>query len=245
MNGDDVEKLQHEVRELKTKLRMTKSDRDMISKYTTQLNKDMSTLQDRVAETTQERDYYVSTLRDVKNHYNVEISRLQKDNDKLHADVENLQQDLQQQRDKYDELDVEHEKVNSELRHVNFELDVIQVDFYNSKEHCEDLQQQVRDLRRKNRNLQMEINEADRTTTKRLNRLVERLDTIEKDKNLLQDQLHIYEKELDSQGLLCFLCRAGVKTVKCDRCVEMVCVQCNENLEKCPFCRKDGESAAE
>jgi uncharacterized protein YlxP (DUF503 family) len=204
----------------------------MIRKYTSQVNKDMTTLQDKYTETLQERDYYMSTLRDVKNSYNTEITRLKKDNDKLLTDLNTTQRE-------YEIMDKEYTENKSELRGLNFEYDVLQVDYQDLKEKCNEFQNQLRDVRRKFRIAQADITENDKFSTKRMNRLVERNELVETDKKILTDQLHYYETDLEKIELLCFLCRAGVKTVKCTKCKEMFCKSCYKNVERCPFCRRE------
>jgi chromosome segregation ATPase len=228
----DIERLHNELKDLKTKLRMTKSDRDMIRKYTSQVNKDMTALQDKYNEVVQERDYYMSNLRDVKNSYNSEITRLKRDNDKLSIDLHTVQQE-------HEIVDKEFTDTKNELRGINFEFDVLQVDYHDLKEKCSEYQSQLRDVRRKIRIVQSDITENDRFSTKRMNRLVERAELLETERKTLQDQLHLYETELEKQNMLCFLCRAGVKNVKCNQCLEMFCKACYKNIEKCPFCRKE------
>jgi chromosome segregation ATPase len=226
----DLEKLHKEIKELKTKLRMTKSDRDMISKYTSQVNKDMSSLQDKYNNVLQERDYYISHLRDIKNSYTNEISRLQKDNEKLQKD--------------YDTVMLEFTDTKLELRNISFEYDVLQVDFHNETERCNELQVQSRELKRKLRCMHNDINDNDRLSTKRMNRLVERVEIIEKDKQILMDQIHLYETDLELLNLLCFVCRSGVKSLECNQCHEKYCKKCSLQVDKCPFCRRDINTSA-
>jgi uncharacterized protein (UPF0335 family) len=120
---------------------------------------------------------------------------------------------------------------------VQYELDILQVDYHLEKEKGEENLHQVKELRRKNRNLQIEINEADRITTKRMNRLIEKIEELEKDKHDLTKQLQDYETDLESVGMMCFVCRSGIKSTTCSNCTNMFCKDCFSNVDKCPFCR--------
>jgi chromosome segregation ATPase len=228
----DIQKLQGELQELKTKLRMTKSDRDIISKYTSQLNRDMTTLQEKHNEMVKERDYYAAQLRDVKTNYISEIHRLERE-------IKRLREEYIKENERYDELKQEYDEVKIELRNVTFEYDVLQVDFHNERETHRELQKRSQELRRKYRNIQIDLNEADKTNTKRHNRLIEQVEALEKDKKLLQLQVDGYENDLEELDMLCFVCRVGVKMVKCEQCVEMFCQSCIDNMESCPMCRTE------
>lgn len=235
MNEEDaqlleVQKLNLEIQNLKTKLRMTKSDRDMISKYTSQINRDMSSLQEKYNEMCKERDYYVTQIRDVKNSYTSEIFRLEQE-------AKHLGESYQAKCQAHKDLILEHEELKSENRHVNFELDVLQVDYHNEKEHHNELLLQMQGLRRKYRNLQGEFSDADRAHTKLNNRLVDQNVALENERSLLQKLITTYEQELERLGVICFVCRLGIKSVKCSKCVEQFCSTCWETMDACPFCR--------
>jgi hypothetical protein len=55
----------------------------------------------------------------------------------------------------------------------------------------------------------------------------------------MSSQVNTYEHQLEEMNLLCFICRAGIKNVKCDNCNEYFCKNCKNNIDKCPFCRTD------
>jgi DNA repair exonuclease SbcCD ATPase subunit len=139
--------------------------------------------------------------------------------------------------DRVNDLEVEVSDLKAELTHVQFDLDILQVDYHQQLERHTETETQLKLFRRKTRNLQVDLDEADRATTKRLSRMVVRVDTLEKEKIVLTNQLTMYEESLSSLGLLCFVCRSGIKTAQCDTCVEKVCKECHENMNTCPFCR--------
>ena len=227
-NIPDLDKLQREIKDLKSKLRVTKSDRDMISKYTSQVNTDLSLLQQKYDEVKYERDYYMSQLQNTE----TKINELQEENEKVTNDINKLQCDFNKI-----QQDLIENKI--ELRNTNFEYDVLQVDYYNEKEKCKDYHSQLRDVRKKCRNIQDDLDENVRCTTKRMNRFVERIEFLDKDKKSLQDQVKLYEEGLEHLEMLCFICRSGIKSVKCHNCHEDYCKKCYDCVDICSFCRCD------
>lgn len=197
-----------------------------------------ASLQEKYHEILQEREFYISTLRDTKHLYHIEISRLQRDLDKNVRELTDVKLINGALRDNLD-------SVKEELKNTQYEMDVLQVDFHSEREKAEEYHQTIKDFRKKYRNAQLELNEADKASTKRHNRLVEKIEGMEKERTDLQKQISGYESDLESIGILCFLCRAGVKTQKCSQCVELFCKKCYNTIEKCPFCRKDIEREGE
>ena len=242
MEGDDdnidIHELYEEIKELRTQLRLTKTDRDIISRYTSQIKREMDILQERYAETLNERDFYLASLNDLKSLFAKEIKQFTQDKTTFTEEIAKLSTIKK-------ELQNDLEECRNDLRNVNFEYDVIQVDFYKEKEQCKELNNQLREIRKKYRHLQNEINESDKATTKRLSRLIERLDNIEFEKKSLQEQIQYYEQEIEHANLLCFVCRTGVKRVSCPNCDKKICRKCYESIDICPFCRHNFPSLPE
>lgn len=141
--------------------------------------------------------------------------------------------------DENNSVSTELKDLQSEIRNTSVELNVLRVDFQTEHEMNEELVTQVREIRRKYRNAQLDLQEADRATTKRLSRLIERLEAIEKDNRDCKARVEMWETDAETAGVLCFVCRNGIKTVKCSKCNEGVCRNCYESVEKCSFCRGD------
>lgn len=227
---ESIDKLHADIQSLKTKLRMTKSDRDMISKYATQLSSEMSGLQEKYTECITERDYFASQLRDTKNACTSEMYRLEKE-------VERLSDACDKHSRSYGRLERENEDIKQELRSVNHELDVLLVDYHAGKDQNNDLTRKNQELRRKARNLHLELHDADKMTTRRLNRIVDELDCMEAERDTLLELSSTYERELDRLERLCFVCRVGVKSIQCQQCIELFCGACARSMSQCPFCR--------
>jgi len=228
----DINKLHDEIKELKSKMRILKSDRDMISRFTSQVNRELLSLQESHTELVKEKDLYLENLAKLQSSHSTEIRKLTQEKDNIANDLGKAQQSSL-------EISMELEDTKLELRNINFEYDVIQVDFYKEKEHTKDLNTQLREYRKKYRVLQNELNESDKATTKRLNRLIERLENVEAEKKHLQEQLQSFENDIDTANMLCFVCRAGVKNASCVSCQNKICRKCYESVDTCPFCRRN------
>lgn len=229
-DDSEMQNLYVEIKNLKAKLRLTKSERDTNSKFTTQLNRDMTALQERHNAMIQEKDYYASQLREIKSYYNSEMIRLEQE-------VKQLTDSYRDTCQAHKDLFLDYEYLKSEQRYLNFEMDILQVDYANEKEAHQATLTMLKGFKRKNRNLQEEANETDRADTKRHQRLVVDLEKIEKERDRFRELLLSYEVELERVGSLCFICREGVKSVNCPKCIEQYCSKCSLTLTECPFCR--------
>lgn len=166
----------------------------------------------------------------VKDNECNEIHILKEKNKELEERVEELE-------DKYYNLEEEHSKIKSELENIGFEYGVLQVDFYNEKEKTRQLESLIVEKRLLNKRLENDIAEADRVNTKRHNRLLLRVEQRDKSIKSLAHHVSKYESELESMNMLCFICRAGIKTKTCPRCNECCCQECFHSMDRCPFCR--------
>ncbi len=197
-----------------------------------QMSKQFLELQSQIDDIINERDYYRNNLREAKKQHLQNMENLQKENQET---KQKLYDCITQKEELERELNTE--KLN--LKHSQYDYDILQVDYLNIRHEKEDVDNVNRDLRRKIRNLQVELHEADKATTKRSHRLIDKLQHTENMNKSLNEIIVNYEKDLEELGLLCFVCRQGVQTALCKNCNSKCCKSCYESVEVCPFCRAD------
>lgn len=222
-NDININNIFNEMNKLKTHIKLTKSDKDIIEKYTQIIQSELNSLQQKYHDLNDEKDTYVEKLDEIQNQCYHQIDR--------------LIDDKRQLQDKNAELENDLSETKRELSGIQYEYDIVQIDYHKEKEANQELHCQLRELRKKYRLLQHDMNEADKSTTKRLNRLIELLETTEKEKTHFMEIVAAYEYDLEATGMLCFVCQAGVKTNSCKHCSKKICKKCYETVEKCPFCR--------
>jgi DNA repair exonuclease SbcCD ATPase subunit len=222
-NDMNINNIFDQMNKLKTHIRLTKSDKDIVEKYTHIIQTELNSLQQKYHELNDEKDSYIEKLDEIQNQCYHQIDRLL--DDKKHL------------QDKNADMENELNETKRELSGIQYDYDIIQIDYHKEKDANHELQIQIRELRKKYRLLQHDIIEADKATTKRLNRLIELLETTEKEKKHFMEIVQTYEYDLEATSMLCFVCRAGVKMNSCVNCHKKICKKCYETVEKCPFCR--------
>lgn len=224
-NDVNINIIFNEMNKLKGQIKLSKSDKDLIERYCSVIQTELNSLQKKYHELNDEKDIYVDKLDEIQQHCYTQIDRLL--DDKKHLQEKNT------------DLEADLTETKRELSNIQYDYDIIQIDYHKEKESNQELQIQMRDLRKKYRLLQHDINEADKATTKRLSRLIGLLEMTEKEKKQFIEQVQSYEYDLEVSNMLCFVCRAGVKMSSCCHCENKICKKCYETVEKCPFCRHD------
>lgn len=193
-----------------------------------------------VAELNQLKQQYNDVIQEsqtTRRHLNEELVEMHEENKDLHDENDRLYAENQDLIVRNHLVEEELSTSQFDLRNVNFEMNVLQVDWFNEKEANKELIDNLQEQKRQFLALQQEVCEADRTNTKRNNRLVLTIEELTEENKKLQTQMDTIENELEKLELLCHVCKAGVKMIKCDQCNEKVCISCYNHLDSCPFCR--------
>ena len=141
-----------------------------------------------------------------------------------------LQETVNELKEEKDDLDRQFDSLETEHAQLC-------IDFDTERSEGTKMRQTLNKTRTKVRNLNFELNEVDRVSTKRNNRLVQCIETQAQNIDELKTINAEYEEELERCDRLCFVCRLGVKTVECAECNNAFCTGCAENMKECPFCR--------
>lgn len=195
-------------------------------------------LQTSYIELCEEKDEIINKLDDIVAKYATEVEKLR---DRCVGAEEKCKELSGHNIKLRNELNV----VQQELADVQYNHEVLQVDYHAECTTNKELRSNIRDLNKRIRGLQEDITDADTVTTKRLGRIISRCEQLEVDNDELISKIDMYETDLSSINLLCFVCRAGVETQSCSKCQHKICKSCYDTLKICPFCRKDLEKIEE
>jgi chromosome segregation ATPase len=171
--------------------------------------------------------------------------RLQEIDLKYIVQLDKLREKNADLNDNYISVVEQNMKINIELRDVKQELanlqysnDILQVDYQDERNANIRLRGQLRESQRKVKNLQLELVEADKASTKLNHRIVENIEDLQKESDMFESKVIDYERDIESLNLMCFVCRAGIETCACETCNKKICRNCFETIDSCPFCRQ-------
>jgi len=119
-----------------------------------------------------------------------------------------------------------------------YEYDNCQIELDNEKTVSAKLLADLKNIKVRYAKLQEDSHEADKASTKKQNRLLEKMSGIEIKYEVLQKQFRIVKHDLNIINLLCSSCDKGVKSIKCMNCSEKLCRSCFEIVDLCTSCEK-------
>lgn len=153
-----------------------------------------------------------------------------------------------------EELEKELLRVKEDANNCHFNNDMLLHDLENERANSVRLLVEHRELAAHKKVLETDLYDADKVSTKRMNRLVEKIAVLENDIEALRKHLRIILLDLKSITHLCDICKNGVKTVTCFNCSETICRTCFSRGSKrmpsaieayCPACGYNGSSGSD
>ena len=229
----DIESLYDQMATMRgKKSRISPTEKELVEQYTARVQEELTYLQQQHLDLVEHRDFVREQLRDLQNmcredldRKNEHITSLTEENLALKTHNMKLQRDLDEARMEYHNLQSDYE--------------VMQVDMNDVQEKNVNLHAKNREWTRKYVQVKKELEEADKSTTKRLNRLVSYQEMLEADSKKMQEKIEEHETDIEASNLMCFICRSFMQRETCFYCGNKVCRKCFANLDACPFCRHD------
>lgn len=206
-----------------------------IENYIENINKLIDELTRKRHELEEEKELLERRIDEIDGQYVVQLDKLRDKNEELNERYISVCEENIQVR-------IELRDVKQELANLQYSDDILQVDYQNERNINQNLKSQLRESQKRIKTLQTEINESDKASTKRHNRLVEKLDDLQEENHIIEYRVAEYEKDIESLNLMCFVCRAGVKMCACNVCNKKICRNCYDTLDACPFCRQMKQS---
>ncbi len=159
------------------------------------------------------------------------ISRLEQENSELTNKLHELNTEKEQ-------LEADLLETKQEANDYHWELDVAQIEIQKQIDNYNNLEQMLLDRNIKIHKLETDMLEADKTTTKRLSRIIEKLELYQKNYDILKKEFKILEKDIELIHKLCPGCKRGIITMTCSKCNESICRRCYEKNDFCVLCKE-------